>query len=399
MTTHANPSLKLTGLTKLTQTSKVWAKRFGAITTVAIALLIVLLVIALILTLLGKNPVGAGVELLKGALGDTNSRADVVMFALPILLCATGLLITFTAGLWNIGIEGQVTMGAIFATIVARRVNADTSPWLALPAEVALALVGGGVWALLSALLKVYGNVNEIFGGVALNFVAQNVLISLLNGPWKVGTYSSTAPFQAPALLPSLPGTRLSLVAIIVSLVAYGFVFVILRGTHWGLQLKAMGHNEKSALLLGVRTKRNVILAMVACGALGGLVGAIQALFVRGRLIPDISGGVGFLGILLALLVDLRAAWLPLVALLLAIVPVGGLKLSMALDNSVQLDTSLGDVFQSALVLAVLLGNGVRTRIRSRSAVSGSISGETLESSALVAAPHPSESAKELEHG
>ncbi len=344
-----------------------WAKPFGATITIALALLAVLLIIALILALLGKNPIGAGAELLKGALGDANSRADVVMFALPILLCATGLLITFTAGLWNIGIEGQVTMGAVFATIVARNVTADTSPWLALPAEILLALLGGALWALLPALLKIYGNVNEIFGGVALNFVAQNVLISLLNGPWKVGTYSSTAPFEAPALLPSLPGTRLSLLAIGLSLVAYILVFIVLRGTHWGLQLKAMGHNEKSALLLGVRTKRNVVLAMVACGALGGLVGAIQTLFVRGKLIPDISGGVGFLGILLALLVDLRAAWLPLVALLLALVPVGGLKLSMALDDSVQLDTSLGNVFQSALVLAVLLGNGVRARLQSRS--------------------------------
>jgi len=243
--------------------------------------------------------------------------------------------------------------------------------------------------------LKVYGNVNEIFGGVALNFVAQNVLISLLNGPWKVGTYSSTAPFEAPALLPSLPGTRLSLVAVVLSLVAYALVFIVLHGTHWGLQLKAMGHNEKSALLLGVRTKRNIILAMAACGALGGLVGAIQALFVRGRLIPDISGGVGFLGILVALLVDLRAAWLPLVALLLALVPVGGLKLSMALDDSVQLDTSLGNVFQSALVLAVLLGNGIRGRLRSRKPTSATAPEEAPAIAPLVTAPTSPGSVKE----
>ncbi len=387
MTSSANPPIK--------PARQAWAKRFGATVTVTSALLVVLLIIAIILALLGKNPIGAGAELLKGALGDANSRADVVMFALPILLCATGLLITFTAGLWNIGIEGQVTMGAIFATIVARSVTPDTSAWLALPAEIVLALIGGALWALLPALLKVYGNVNEIFGGVALNFVAQNVLISLLNGPWKAGTYSSTAPFEAPALLPSLPGTRLSLLAIALSLAAYALVFIVLQGTHWGLQLKAMGRNEKSALLLGVRTKRNVMLAMMACGALGGLVGAIQALFVRGRLIPDISGGVGFLGILLALLVDLRAAWIPLVALLLALVPVGGLKLSMALDDSVQLDTSLGNVFQSALVLAVLLGNGVRARLRSRLPTLA-MSESTQDTAPLITAPPTPESAKEV---
>src|SRR5450432_2041939 len=91
--------------------------RFSGPLTIALAFLVVLVVIGAILLLLGKNPIGAGFELLRGALGDANSRADVLMFALPVLLCASGLLITFTAGLWNIGVEGQVTMGAIFATI------------------------------------------------------------------------------------------------------------------------------------------------------------------------------------------------------------------------------------------------------------------------------------------
>ncbi len=331
---------------------------------VPLAFAATLVVVGVFLLLLGKNPFGVAIELIRGAVADPNSRADVIMFAVPILLCASGLLITFTAGLWNIGIEGQITFGAIFATIVARSVTIHDSAWLVLPIELLLAMVGGGLWASVVAVLRVYGNVNEIFGGVALNFIAQNILISLLNGPWKAGTYSSTAPFAAPALLPGLDGTRLSLVAIGLSAAAFGIVFVGLRGTRWGLQLKAMGLNRRSALLLGVRTQRSTILAMIACGALAGLVGAIQALFIRGKLIPDISGGVGFLGILLVLLVELRGAWLSPIALLLAMVPVGGLKLSMALDTTRQVDTSLGNIFQSVLVLAVLLSNGLPCRSR-----------------------------------
>jgi simple sugar transport system permease protein len=361
--------------------SNQWIARVSPALRVLLAFLAVLLAITVILLMLGKNPIGVASELLRGALGDANSRADVIMFALPILLCASGLLITFTAGLWNIGIEGQITFGAIFATILARSVTASDSPWIVLPAELILAMVGGGLWAGVAALLRVYGNVNEIFGGVALNFIAQNILISLLNGPWKAGTYSSTAPFAAPALLPSLPGTRLSVVAIVLTLIAYAVVFVVLRGTHWGLQLKAMGRSERSALLLGVRTKRNMIVAIIACGAFAGLVGATQALFTRGKLIPDISGGIGFVGILVVLLIDLRAAWLPLIAILLAIVPVGGLKLSMALDDATQVDTSLGNVFQSALVLAVLLGNGLRAK-----------SEKQTPSETPVAVPEPADS-------
>lgn len=376
-------------------------KAASTTTPVVIAIGVVLLLIGLILVLLGKNPIGAVVELLRGALGDASSRADVVMFALPILLSASGLLITFSAGLWNIGIEGQITLGAIGATLLARSVTATDSPWLVLPVEILLAMIAGALWAGIAALLRVYGNVSEIFGGVALNFIAQNILISLLNGPWKAGTYSSTAPFAVPALFPGLPSTRLSPLAIALSLIAYAIVFLILRGTHWGLQLKAMGRNPRSALLLGVRTQRNTIAAMLVCGALAGLVGAIQALFTRGKLIPDISGGIGFLGILLVLLVSLRAAWLPLIALLLAIVPVGGLKLSMALDSSIALDSSLGNVFQSAVVLAVLLGNGIRLPLTGhRENPSSDPPDSSAQSRAVSPAPAAESSVTtELRHG
>jgi simple sugar transport system permease protein len=335
------------------------------------ALAIVLALIALVLVSLGKDPVAALERFFNGALGRDNGRADVVMTALPMLLCASGLLLTYTAGLWNIGVEGQVLMGAVFATIIAREVPADaTSPFI-IPAELGLAMLGGALWAGLAGLLKIRGNVNEIFGGVALNFIAINILLSLVNGPWKVGSYPQTAPFTPPALLPRLPDVRLSPLAIVIAIVAFIMVFMVLRGTRWGLQLRAMGKSEKSAFLLGVRTSRNILLAMMLCGALAGLAGAIRVLFMRGRLVPGISGGIGFMGILIVLLVNVRPGWVPLVTLLLAIVPVGSLELASAMEDSVKLDVSLGNVFQSALVLAVLLASGVRARLAARRAQTG----------------------------
>lgn len=340
----------------------------GSLFTLSLALVFVLAVIAVIMLSLGKAPIPALERFLAGAIGSASGRADVLMTALPMLLCASGLLITFTAGLWNIGVEGQVTMGAIFATIIARTVPADANPLLILPAELALAMIGGALWAWLTGVLKVRGNVNEIFGGVALNFIATNVLLSLVNGPWRVGTFPQTAPFAAPALFPRIEGVRLSLLAILIALVAFALVFAVLRGTRWGLQLRAMGQSQKSAYLLGVRTDRNILLAMIVCGALAGLAGALQVLFTRGRLLPGISGGVGFMGVLIVLLVSIRAAWVPLVALFFAIVPIGSLALGSALEQTIQIDASLGNVFQSALVLAVLLANGVRVRLRRRGA-------------------------------
>ncbi len=335
----------------------------STIITLGPALVIVLLLLGFILLSIDKDPVTAARDFIDGALGSAARRTDVLMMALPMLLCASGLLLTFTAGLWNIGVEGQVTMGAVFATIVAHNVTSNSNSLLVIPGELILAMIGGALWAGLAAILKTRGNVNEIFGGVALNFIAQNVLIFLVSGPWKVGTYPQTAAFEDPALLPRLtPDLSLSLPAIVIAVIGFLIVFFILRGTRWGLQLKAMGKSERSAFLLGVRTSRNVLLSMMACGALAGLAGAFLVIspISRGRLISGVSGGIGFLGLLIVMLVNYRATWVPLVTLFFAIVPIGSLKL----QNSMALDASLGNVFQSAIVLAVLLANGVRERMR-----------------------------------
>jgi len=328
------------------------------VVTIIIALLVANIFMGLILVSNATSPFAAVQNFIEGAISSDATRASVIMIALPMLLCASGLLLTFTAGLWNIGIEGQVTMGAVFATIIARSVTADSSPAVALPAELVLSMIGGALWAALAALLKIYGNVNEIFGGVALNFIAQNVLIYLVTGPWRVGTYPQTAAFEAPALLPQLsPGQVLSLPAIVLAIVGFVIVFVIMNGTRWGLELKAMGRSERSAFLLGVRTRRNTLLSMMFCGALAGLAGAFLVLspISRTRLVSGVSGGIGFLGVLIVLLVNFQPLWVPLITLFFAFVPIGTLKL----QSTMGLDSSLGNVYQSAIVLALLLRNGI----------------------------------------
>ena len=338
-------------------------RKLAASSVVVVAALVILLVmLGIVLNLQGRDPIGVVQAFIRAVSGTERARADVVMNAMPLLLCASGLLLTFTTGLWNIGIEGQITMGAVFATIVARTVTADTPPWLVLPIELLLGMLGGALWALVAGILKTKGNVNEIFGGVALNFVAQNILLALLNGPWREGTYLRTEKFAAPALLPALEGSRLSAVAIALAVISYGLVFFALKGTKWGLELKAMGKSIKSAALLGVRTERNLLLSMIACGALAGLAGSFLVLFTYEQLIPGVSGGVGFTAVLIALLVNAQPLFVPLVALGFALVPVGSLKLAAALNDKVRVETSLGNVFISGLVLAVLLVDGIRTR-------------------------------------
>lgn len=337
----------------------------GVLVVIA-AVLVLLIAVYVILILLGKDPGAAAAQFVRSALGTPGARADVIMAAVPLLLCASGLLVTFTAGLWNIGIEGQIVFGAVFATFIALGATPESNPLVIIPLELIFGAIGGALWAAIVGILKIKGGINEIFGGVALNFIATNIVLALINGPWKAGNTPQTKVFESSALLPRLPDLRISIPAILIAIVAFIIVFVLLRGTRWGLQLKAMGKNAKSAFVLGVRTERNTLWALMLCGALAGLAGAIQATFAYQKLIPNIGGGIGFLAVLMVLLTNVQPTLIPVVTLFFAVVPVGNLKLASAINESVRLETSLGNAFQSGLVLLVLLFGGVRDRLRGR---------------------------------
>lgn len=322
--------------------------------------LVALGVIVLILDQEGVTPRAVCDLIYERTLSDAQNRANVVDFWLPILLCCCGLLLTFTAGLWNIGIEGQITMGAVGATSIAL--------WVELPrteqiiTELVMAGAAGGAWALFTAIMRTRGGVNEIFGGVAMNFLASNFSIYLLVAPWSPpnATGSATVRFPDNALLPSMDDYRLSPITIYIVLTAFIFVLLTLSGSRWGLQLRAMGKNEKSAQMLGVPTERNIWLAMLLCGIMAGLAGGHLVLFRRANLPANVSGGIGFLSLLVVLLVSVRVRWVPFVSFAFALLYSAGLPLRTRL----QLDSSLIGVFLGILVFSVLIFDGVRQRLR-----------------------------------
>jgi simple sugar transport system permease protein len=222
-------------------------------------------------------------------------------------------------------------------------------------------IIGGMLWAGLAGILKVFGGVNEIFGGLGLNFVSTALTIYLVFGPWKrpgVASMSGTKPFERELWLPSLPGTDLSLWALGLSILAIVAVYFLLRGTHFGLRLKAVGKNPKAAFLMGVPTWQYSMFAFLLCGVLAGLAGAFQVVGLRHNLLPNISNGYGFLGLLVAMLVNYQAIWAAPVAFFFAMLNTGSVQLQIVY----KLDSSFSGVLQSLLVLLVLLGEGARQR-------------------------------------
>jgi len=311
---------------------------------------------------IGHNPLEVYMSIWQGAFRDIYSISSVTNLVAVLIVVSSGLLITFAGGYWNIGIEGQMVMGAIFASGAALHLNLPSL--ILVPIEIILAMIGGALWALLAAVLKTRLGVHEIFSGVALNAIANVFLVYLISGPWQPsegGSAHSTAPFSEIARLhPISPRLNISLVMLILAIGSFALVVYIIRKTHWGLSLKAVGLNPKSALLLGVNPNTSVLSAFVFCGALAGIAGSQRVLFVYGSLRPEITGGIGFLGLLVVLLAFNKELLVPLVSLVFTVTVVG----STRLKTSLRIDHSMADTIQSLIVLSFLITSGIRKEIQ-----------------------------------
>ena len=325
-------------------------------------ILLALLFTSLILMATGAPPLRAFLEILSGALGTPVVIANVLKAWVPLMLVTAGLLITFSTGLWNIGIEGQIMLGAVFTTGMLRILQDTGLPaGLIVSLGILAGMCGGALWAALTGALKTFGGVNEIFGGLGLNFVATAITIWLIFGPWKrpgTASMSGTERFAEALWLPQIPGYTLSPVSLLLVGLAVVVVYFLLRGTYFGLRLKAVGKNAYAAYLLGVPTWQYMMTAFMLCGALAGLAGAVQVLGVYHNLIPSISSGYGYLGLMVAMLVNYQVVWSVPVALFFAALNIGSIRLPISL----KLDSSLSGILQGTLVLFMMLVAGARER-------------------------------------
>jgi len=326
------------------------------------AIILVLIFTSLILVIAKAQPLEAYKSIIQGAFGTTIKFTSVVASWVPLVIATSGLLFTFTAGLWNIGMEGQIVMGAVFTVGTFRLLDeAAIAPPLVIVLAFIAGALGGIFWASLPGLMKIYGGVNEIFGGLGLNFVAKTVAIWLIFGPWKrpgVASGSGTEWIDIKFRLPYLEGTNLSLPILVIAIIIVVFTAVMLMGTHFGLKLKAIGKNEKAAYILGIPTARYFLVAFGLCGLFAGIAGAILVTSKQYSLIPDAGFGYGFLGLLVAMLVNYHPIWSSIVAIFFASLSIGNTELQY-----IGLNSYFAGVLQGILVLFVVLVDGIRKRL------------------------------------
>jgi ABC-type uncharacterized transport system permease subunit len=311
------------------------------------------LLTTLVLFISGAPPWAAYYQIFQGSLGSWVKFSHVIKSWIPLTLCACGLLFTFRIGLWNIGIEGQVMMGAVFTTALLRFWIGSPYPTLVLGLSLIAGMAGGALWALMAGFLKTKGGVNEIFAGLGLNFLAQGIILWLIFGPWRqpgVASMSGTETFPTKLWLSYIPSIRLSPVALMIVFVSLILAGVILHYSKIGLQFKAIANNRDAAHLFGLKPAGLMLIAMIFAGAFSGVAGGLQVSGIYHRLIPAISSNYGYLALLVVMLSNYNVWPVPLVALFFACLNVGSIQLPMVL----QLDSSLSGVIQGALVLSTL---------------------------------------------
>ncbi|MDT8272904.1 MAG: ABC transporter permease [Desulfomonilia bacterium] len=328
-----------------------------------LAISLVLAFTTVVLIVAGAPPLQSYYHIFMGSLGSWIRFTHVIKAWIPLVLCSCGLLYTFRIGLWNIGVEGQVVMGAIFTSALMRMGTGAENPSLVLILSCLAGMAGGALWALGAGYLRTRGGVHEIFAGLGLNFVAQGMVLWLIFGPWKragIASMSGTETFDRSLWLPTLEILRISPAGIAVALGALLITAWMLRYTNVGLRLKAVGNNAQAAFLFGLRPGKYMLIAMILAGAFAGLAGSMQVTGVYHRLIPAISSNYGYLSLLVVMLANFNVWVTPLVALFFACLNVGSIQLPMVL----QLDSSLSGVIQGTMVLTALAVHFVRSRMR-----------------------------------
>jgi simple sugar transport system permease protein len=342
-------------------TAATFARRLvvpGAVAAAALALSVGVLIAA------RADPVLALGALVRGAVGDRFALADTLIKTCPLVLTGLAVAIAFRTGVWNIGADGQLLMGALAATAAGGMVGALPRP-IALAIVLTSGVVAGALWGGIAAVLKVRRGVSEVIATIMLNFVAARLVGFAVHGPLMEagGRYPQSDALPASAHLAATSDGLHVGIAIAAGLVP--LVWLVLQRTTLGFRWRATGDNPEATRVAGLDPARAVTIALLASGGLAGLAGAIEVAGVTGRLFEQFSGGQGYTAIAVALLARLDPVGVAFSALFFGALAAG----SGAMQRVAGVSAVFVAVIQATAILALLAYDSPRlARRRERAA-------------------------------
>jgi ABC-type uncharacterized transport system permease subunit len=298
-----------------------------------------------------------------GAFGSLFAFTEMLTRATPLILTGLAAALTFRAKLWNIGAEGQLYAGALAAVAVGTGVI-DAPSFILIPLVVFCGALAGGLVMLGPTLLKTRLGVDEVVTTLLLNFVILLFVQMMLEGPMKdpMGMgWPQSEPMLDAAALPKLMARMRIHGGLIVALVAAIGVYLLLKRTVWGFEIRAVGENASAARHAGIPVTATFIRVGLISGALAGLAGVGEVAGLKGYLTADLSPGFGYSGIVVAMLAGLNPIGVVVAALFIASIFVGADSMSRATGVS----NYLADLIVAMALISVLVsGLFLRFKIR-----------------------------------
>lgn len=307
---------------------------------------------AIMFALLGVNPAKALYAYFISPLTEVWQLHELAIKAAPLILIAVGLSVCFRANIWNIGAEGQFTVGAIAGSLLPV-LYPDLQGAYLLPLMLLMGMIGGAAFASIPAFLKARFNTNEILTSLMLVYVSQLFLDWVVRGPWRdpMGyNFPQTVQFSRAARLPELLDSGRANLGFIFSIVAAVLVWLMMSRMLKGFEVRVMGSSPRAGRFAGFSMNRMVFFAFMLSGALAGLAGISEVSGAIGRLQPTISPGYGFAAIIVAFLGRLNPLGIIAAGLVLGLTYLGG----EAAQSSLGVSDKLVRVFQGMLLFFVL---------------------------------------------
>lgn len=308
-----------------------------------------LLASAVIMAIIGYNPLDIYGKIISGSLGSAYRFRETVNKTIPLVVLSLGIAIAFRMKFWNIGAEGQFYLGAFGAALVALSFPSLPAVIL-LPFMFVVAFLFGGMWALVPAVLKSRFSTSESLVTLMLNYIALKWISYLQYGPWKdpaANGFPKIATFATGAILPKVFGIHAGW---IISLVLVVIMYVLFSKTKLGYEIDVLGESEATARYAGMSVTRITIVAIMISGGLCGVAGMMQASAIEHSLSEQLSGGLGFTAVITTWLARLSPPVIVVVSFLFSMLLQGG----SFLQSSLKIPSSVADILQGIIIFFVL---------------------------------------------
>lgn len=338
-----------------------WVRRIWRGASVPItAVVLGFLIGALILIVSGASPITAYAALFKGSFGSMVAFGRTLEKATPLLFSGLAVAFAFKAGLFNIGAQGQLLVGAIFAAYLGFSI--EGLPFIIhMPLAFLGGALAGALYGVIPGALKAYTGAHEVITTIMLNYIAINITDYLANGPWKDPTpgnvVARTPKIQPTAVIPSIGEIP---IGFILAVVAAVIVWWLLWRTTIGYEIRTVGLNPHAAEYAGIKVAFTIVLTMAISGLLAGMGGSVETLGVVGRYQPGFNAGLGFDGITIALLAKANPFGVIPAAILIGAMEAGVSQMQFTAGVA----NEITDVIQAVILFFVAADMIVRKLIR-----------------------------------